>query len=124
MINQARITERGIDAKVIHIIPRKGVRGQAQVEVREEEKLGCRCPDYVLEGRLKELHGLRRKKVISVGEFNEMYFEVVDEDVNAPQNQEYVHEFKALISKHQKYLETLNIENQLEEIYTLREKYQ
>ena len=116
--------ESGIDAKVIHIIPRKGVRGQARVEVRKAEMLGCRTPDYVLEGRLKELHGLRKQKIISVGEFNEMYFEVVDEDVNAPQNREYVGDFKMLISRHQKYLGALSTGEQLEEIYALREKYQ
>ncbi len=124
MVNQARIAESGIDAKVIHIIPRSGVQGQARVEVRKAGMLGYRCPDYVLEGRLKELHGLRRQKIISVGEFNEMYFEVVDEDVSAPHNREYVNDFKALMSRHHQYLEVLSAGEQLEEIYTLMERYQ
>ena len=65
MVNHARIMEMGIDAKVIHIIPCSGVRGQVQMEVRKAGMLGYRCLDYVLEGRLKELHGLRKQKIIS-----------------------------------------------------------
>ncbi len=124
MVNHVRITENELDAKVIHIIPRRGVRGQAQVEVRKAGMLGYRCPDYVTERRLKELHGLRRQKIISAGELDDMCFEVVNEGVNAPQNREYAHDFKALMSRHQRYSGALSVGEQVEEICALREKYQ
>jgi hypothetical protein len=123
MVNHARITESGIDAKVIHIIPRSGVRGQAQMEVRKAGMLGYRCPDYVLEGRLKKLHGLRNQKIISARELDEMCSEEFDRTVSASQNKEYLGKFQELLARHNHYQGSLSRGEQLEEIYQLMGEY-
>lgn len=123
MAIRAKVGE-GIERTVVGFIPRSEIRATVGKEARRAGMLGYRIPDYVLETRLKELHTLRTERVISRGEFNEMYFEIIDETVNAPQNCEYVRDFQALMERHHRYPERLSIEKQLKEIGTLREKYE
>ncbi len=123
MVNHARITERGIGAKVIHIIPRSGVQGKARVEVLEEEKLGYRCPDYVLEGRLKELHELKKKGIISLEKLDELCSEEFDRTVNVSQNPKYIREMRGLLARHKRYKPLLSVGERLEDAYLLMERY-
>lgn len=122
MTLRAKIGE-GVERKVVAFIPRSGIREVVRKEAQRAGLLGCRCPDYVLEAKLAELHNFRKDRIISSEEFNEMYFGMVNEAVNAPQNQEYAHDFQTLMERHQKYWGALSVGEQVEEIYSLREKY-
>lgn len=88
------------------------------------KRFGYQCQDHVLTSRLKNLLELRERRIISIGELEEMCTELVNSSVSKGINKGYVYELKSLLQKHHSEAIESGIEDELQGIYLLMEKYE